>query len=91
MENVIISHKFHVKSFETASHAKKNKVSTQMAARQLRYNWFNSLLINRNANYIATAHHKDDSIETFFINLIRKIYPVLTTVNKILYLKLIVI
>ena len=42
-----------------------------MAARQLRYNWFESLLNNRNANYIATAHHKDDSIETFFINLIR--------------------
>ncbi|MBR77491.1 MAG: tRNA lysidine(34) synthetase TilS [Flavobacteriales bacterium] len=63
--------KFHIKSFETASYAKKNNLSIQMAARQLRYNWFNSLLINRNANYIATAHHKDDSIETFFINLIR--------------------
>ena len=63
--------KFHVKSFETSHYAKKNKVSIQMAARQLRYNWFKSLLINRNANYIATAHHKDDSIETFFINLIR--------------------
>ena len=63
--------KFHIKSFETASYAKKNNVSIQMAARQLRYNWFKSLLINRNANYIATAHHKDDSIETFFINLIR--------------------
>ena len=63
--------KFHIKSFETASYAKKNNLSIQMAARQLRYNWFNSLLINRNANYIATAHNKDDSIETFFINLIR--------------------
>ena len=63
--------KFHVKSFETVSYAKKNNVSIQMAARQLRYNWFKSLLINRKANYIATAHHKDDSIETFFINLIR--------------------
>ena len=63
--------KFHIKSFETASYAKKNNLSIQMAARQLRYNWFNSLLIKRNANYIATAHHKDDSIETFFINLIR--------------------
>tara|TARA_Y100001978_G_scaffold201111_1_gene218749 strand:- start:811 stop:2127 length:1317 start_codon:yes stop_codon:yes gene_type:complete len=63
--------KIHVKSFETASYSKKNKVSIQMAARQLRYNWFKSLLINRNANYIATAHHKDDSIETFLINLIR--------------------
>ncbi len=63
--------KFHIKSFETASYAKKNNISIQMAARQLRYNWFKTLLINRNANYIATAHHKDDSIETFFINLIR--------------------
>ena len=46
--------KIHVKSFETASYAKQNKISIQMAARQLRYNWFKSLLINRNANYIAT-------------------------------------
>ncbi len=63
--------KIHIKSFETDSYSKENKVSIQVAARELRYNWFKSLLINRNANYIATAHHKDDSIETFFINLVR--------------------
>jgi len=63
--------KLHVKSFDTENYARENKISIQMAARDLRYNWFDELLANNKLDYIATAHHKDDSAETFFINLIR--------------------
>jgi len=63
--------KIHVKNFETEKYSRENKISIQMAARDLRYNWFDELLSNNKLYYVATAHHKDDSIETFFINLIR--------------------
>ena len=63
--------KLHLKSFKTQKHADKNKVSIQMAARDLRYKWFNELLVDNNLNYIAVGHHKNDDIETFFINLSR--------------------
>ena len=63
--------KLHIKSFSTKEYANENKISMQMAARDLRYNWFNELLKLENAKYIAVAHHQDDVIETFFINLIR--------------------
>jgi len=62
---------FHSISFDTKSFAKKNKLSIQVAARQLRYDWFEEVREQFNYTYIATAHHRDDSIETFFINLIR--------------------
>jgi len=48
-----------------------NKQSTQMAARELRYNWFNQLLKKEKMNYVLTAHHLDDSLETFFVNMVR--------------------
>ena len=63
--------KLHVKQFDTESYAIKNKISTQMAARDLRYAWFNDLLVSQNAKYIAIAHHANDDVETFFINLVR--------------------
>ena len=63
--------KFHLIKFDTAIYAKKNKVSIQIAARELRYQWFEEIRASNNYSFIATAHHKDDSIETFFINLIR--------------------
>lgn len=62
---------FHSVKFDTAIYAKKNKLSIQVAARQLRYQWFEEIRERYFYNYIATAHHQDDSIETFFINLIR--------------------
>ncbi len=43
----------------------------QIAARNARYQWFNTLVEQHNFDYILTAHHLDDSIETFFINLLR--------------------
>jgi len=62
---------FHSVSFDTSAFAKKNKLSIQVAARKLRYDWFEEIRTQFDYNYIATAHHQDDSIETFFINLIR--------------------
>ncbi len=63
--------KLHVKHFDTKNYANENKVSVQMAARNLRYAWFDYLLLSENAKYIAIAHHANDDIETFFINLVR--------------------
>jgi len=63
--------KIHVKHFDTLAYAAKNKISTQMAARDLRYAWFDKLMIKSSAKYLAIAHHANDDIETFFINLVR--------------------
>ncbi len=63
--------KLHVNHFDTEGYATENKISTQMAARDLRYAWFHDLLASENAKYIAIAHHENDDVETFFINLIR--------------------
>lgn len=60
-----------VKRFETADYAVKNHLSIQVAARNLRYQWFEQLAEEQNCDYIAVAHHQDDQIETFFINLFR--------------------
>ena len=61
----------YVKSFNTESFSKKNKISIQMAARELRYCWFEELRKEIDAKYVLVAQHKDDDLETFFINLIR--------------------
>ncbi|MEP5131886.1 tRNA lysidine(34) synthetase TilS [Nonlabens ulvanivorans] len=61
----------HVAQFDTLDYARKRGVSTQMAARELRYNYFDDLCDNQNYHYLLTAHHLDDQIETFFINLNR--------------------
>lgn len=58
-------------SFETNNYAKKHNLSTQMAARELRYNWFYDILTQNNFDYVLTAHHKDDMLETFLINFTR--------------------
>jgi len=60
-----------VESFETEAYAKSNKLSTQMAARKLRYDWFHELAEQLKFDYILTAHHADDNLETFLINLSR--------------------
>lgn len=57
--------------FDTDDYASKNGISTQMAARELRYNWFEKISKENNIDFILTAHHKDDIIETFIINLTR--------------------
>ena len=57
--------------FNTTEFAKENKQSTQIAARNLRYDWFNELIDKHQFDYILTAHHADDNLETFLINLTR--------------------
>lgn len=61
----------HVKKFETKSYATEKGLSIQMAARELRYDWFQQIATEHNYDYILTAHHKDDNLETFLINLTR--------------------
>ncbi|ELY2010714.1 tRNA lysidine(34) synthetase TilS [Flavobacterium psychrophilum] len=60
-----------VTHFDTENFAKDYKLSTQIAARELRYNWFYELLETENFDFILTAHHADDNLETFIINLTR--------------------
>ena len=64
-----------VKKFDTETYAEKNKVSIQVAARQLRYQWFNEVLSGiqnkGGSKWIATAHHLDDNIETVLMNFFK--------------------
>ncbi|MBK21007.1 MAG: tRNA lysidine(34) synthetase TilS [Flavobacteriales bacterium] len=62
---------FHTNRFETVNAAKKEGISIQMKARDLRYSWFYKLVKERNLTKIATAHHLDDQLETILINLTR--------------------
>lgn len=57
--------------FETAECAKYKGISIEMAARELRYDWFNQLIESGYGTKIAIAHHRDDNVETFFLNLTR--------------------
>ena len=60
-----------VKHFDTENYAAENGISIEMAARELRYVWFEELRQQLGYNRIAVAHHADDQAETFFINLLR--------------------
>jgi len=62
---------YHTIVFDTKTFAEKEKISTQMAARLLRYNWFEEIRQKEGYKYIATAHHQMDSAETVLINLTR--------------------
>lgn len=57
--------------FDTVRFAKSNKISIEMAAREMRYAWFKKLAPENKCQTIATAHHTDDSIETLLLNMIR--------------------
>ncbi len=59
------------KRFDTLGEMERTGESMEMAARRLRYTWFNELSAEHQYRVIAVAHHADDSIETFFINLLR--------------------
>lgn len=63
--------KFYCEYFDTKTYSKTNKVSIQMAARELRYAWFNKLIKKNKFDHLITAHHANDVIETIFINLCR--------------------
>ncbi|MDR0536598.1 MAG: tRNA lysidine(34) synthetase TilS [Tannerellaceae bacterium] len=57
--------------FDTGNHARQKRISVEMAARELRYQWFETLRTQKNAQAIAVAHHKNDNAETILLNLIR--------------------
>jgi tRNA(Ile)-lysidine synthase len=57
--------------FDTQKKATEKKLSIQMAARELRYQWFSEIAAHRNIKHILTAHHKEDVLETFLINFTR--------------------
>ncbi|GAA4945520.1 tRNA lysidine(34) synthetase TilS [Algibacter agarivorans] len=60
-----------IQRFDTQNYAKDNKRSIQMAARELRYSWFEELTEQLQFDYVLTAHHADDNLETFLINFTR--------------------
>ncbi len=60
-----------IQNFDTQAYADAHKRSIQMAARELRYDWFNELAEQLQFDYILTAHHADDNLETFLINFTR--------------------
>ncbi|MBK7817736.1 MAG: tRNA lysidine(34) synthetase TilS [Sphingobacteriaceae bacterium] len=59
------------RSFDTLTYVDSNKLSIQMAARELRYAFFNELMKEQLLTYLLTAHHLSDNVETFLINLVR--------------------
>ncbi len=62
---------FYVTHFDTEAYALQQQISTQMAARDLRYQWFETLRKDNNYDFIAVAQHQNDSIETLLLNLTR--------------------
>lgn len=62
---------FFCKSFDTSRYARKKGISIQMAARELRYKWFEELRAQEGCDHIATGHNMNDNAETFFVNLLR--------------------
>ena len=63
--------KIYIKDFDTAGYVNINKVSVQMAARELRYHWFEEIMDLNKIKTLVTAHQADDNLETFIINLSR--------------------
>ena len=61
---------FYFKVFDVKGYIIVNKKSIQEAARDLRYEWFNSLMVDLEIDILATAHHLNDQLETFLINSI---------------------
>ena len=61
----------HIIHFDTNAYAASHNVSVEMAARELRYDWFAKLRQECGAKVVAVAHHRDDSVETFLLNLVR--------------------
>lgn len=62
---------FYVRRFEVEREVQNRGISVQMAARELRYKWFEELMAEHSMDLLATAHNRNDSVETFFLNLSR--------------------
>ncbi len=63
--------KLHVAGFDTRLYARERSVSVEMAARELRYGWFERILKERRLDGVCVAHHRNDSAETLLLNLVR--------------------
>jgi tRNA(Ile)-lysidine synthase len=63
--------RFHHKAVDTVVYAERNGISIEMAARDLRYNWFDCLMDEENYDFLAVAHNLNDSVETLILNLLR--------------------
>ena len=63
--------RLHTIDFDTTRYAAEKRISIEMAARELRYNWFEEIRNQCQADVVAVAHHQDDSVETILLNLIR--------------------
>ena len=63
--------KLHTISFQTEEYAAENKISIEMAARELRYNWFYELMVREGYEFLAIAHNANDNAETLMLNLTR--------------------
>jgi tRNA(Ile)-lysidine synthase len=79
----------HIKHFDTETHARSRGVSIQMAARDLRYAWFEEVRAANDLDHIATAHHQDDQIETILLNLsrgtgLKGMHGILAVQNKLI-------
>jgi tRNA(Ile)-lysidine synthase len=61
--------------FDTKAYVKVKRVSTQMAARILRYDWFDELMVKNGFRYLATAHHLNDALETLILNIAKGTGP----------------
>ena len=66
-----LSIKLHLIHFDTETYASVHQVSIEMAARELRYGYFHSLCKDIGAETVCVAHHRDDAVETFLMNLLR--------------------
>ena len=62
---------FYSRKFDTLGYANSHRISVQMAARELRYEWFRSLILSEGFDSVAVAHNLNDNVETFLINLTR--------------------
>lgn len=66
-----ISAQAYIKKFNTKAYSKANGISTQMAARELRYQWFEEIVKDKGMDGVLVAHHADDQIESLLLNLLR--------------------
>lgn len=62
---------FHITHFDTRTYAELHKISIEMAARDLRYSYFEQLRVSIGASGVIVAHHKNDRVETFLMNMLR--------------------
>lgn len=62
---------FYSTGFDTETYARQQGISTQMAARELRYAWFETIRSSQGYDYIAVAQHRNDHVETALLNLVR--------------------